>query len=93
VVKKPAKKNKSAKKAKATVHVGVHRLEKIKKAAAKAGVGKDFRNVLSKNKKTVVVQMDRNKFHELKGLIAKHGLAPHLEDCDCKKGDPFCICM
>jgi hypothetical protein len=95
MVKKPAKKKKSAKKAKAkpTVHVGVDRLEKIKKAVAKARVGKHFKNALSKSKKTVVVQMDRNKFHELKGLIATHGLGPHLEDCDCKKGDPFCICI
>lgn len=91
-MKKPAKKKKSAKKAKATVHVGVHRLKKIKKAAAKAGVGKDFKKALSNNKKTVVVQMDRNKFHQLKGLVEKHGL-PHLDDCDCKPGDPFCICM
>lgn len=91
-MKKPAKKKKSAKKAKATVHVGVDRLEQIKKAATEAGVAKHFKKALSKNKKTVVVQMDRSKFHQLKGLAEKHGL-PHLDDCDCKPNDPFCICM
>jgi hypothetical protein len=88
---KPAKKKK-ANKAKHPVHVGLDRLQKLTNAVAKAGVEKDFEKVLSKNKTAVVVQIDRDKFHELKGLIEKHGLS-HLDDCDCKHGDPFCICM
>jgi hypothetical protein len=87
MVKKPAKK------AKATVHVGMHRLEKIAKAADKAGIGKDFKKALGKNKETVFVKMDRARFHKLKNFVALHPTLTHLDDCDCDPNDPFCICL
>ena len=92
MARKSAKK-KSAKKTKATVHVGMHRLVKIAKAADKAGVGKAFKKVLGKNKETVFVKMDRDRFQKLKGFVALHpNLARHLDDCDCDENDPFCVC-
>ena len=86
---------KSATKSKSThVHVDEKRLEKLKTAAHRAGVAKDFRQALGKTKKKVFVQIERKKFKELKKLAAKHAhLDTHLSDCDCDPNDPFCICL
>ena len=86
MAKKPTKKKKSARKAKATIHVAMHRLEKMAKAADKAGVGDAFKKTLGKNKETVFVKMDRDRFQKLKDF------GPHLDDCDCDENDPFCVC-
>jgi hypothetical protein len=72
----------------------MQRLEKIKKAADKAGLGKDFEKALGKNKETIFIRMDRKRFDKLKGFVASHPkLAPHMDDCDCDPNDPFCICI
>jgi hypothetical protein len=93
MARKSAKKKKSAKKAKATVHVAMHRLAKIARVADKAGVGKELKKTLGKNKETVFVQMDRDRFQNLKSFVAPHpSLAKHLDDCDCDENDPFCVC-
>jgi hypothetical protein len=100
MTKKPAKKRKSAKKAKGTVHVGQHRLLKIAKAADKlakkadkADVAEGLRKVLGKPKETVFLKMSHSKFQKLKSFVAQHpSLAKHMDDCDCDENDPFCVC-
>lgn len=91
---------KSAKKGGATkaVHVGVKSLEKLQKAARKAGLAKDFKDAVGKTKKAVFVQIDHKNFGKLKKLVQHEKLAAHptaksLSDCDCDPQDPFCFCI
>ena len=95
MAKKIAKKSNAAI---ATVHVGAKSLEKLKKAAHKAGLAKDFKSAVGKTKKAVFVQIDRKNFDKLKGLakhekLAAHPAAASISNCDCDPSDPFCICI
>jgi|SRR5882672_5524510 len=102
-VKKAARRagKKAARNAKArkTVHIDMRSLERVEKAAHKAGLGTHFKRALGRTKKTVFVQIDRKNFHDLKDLIksspklAGHPHAGPVSDCDCDPQDPFCFCI
>ena len=83
----------------ATVHVDMRSLERVEKAAHKAGLGTHFKRALGKTNKTVFVQIDRKNFHNLRNLIKRSPeLAGHphvgpVSDCDCDPQDPFCFCI
>lgn len=100
-VKKIAKKARKAKKAKAAaptpVHIQAKTLEKLEKAARKAGLSKRFKSAVGKTRKTVFVHVDRENFDKLKELVQHEKLAAHptaqsLSNCDCDPDDIFCFC-